>query len=220
MMTKHITMPLIILDKRVSSILNEATYQDVANFLLNEVTFRIGNHDFRLLEVEYYDLDDPYTHKDASQYTPARWYFHRKGGSYKGLDVTCQHGSFLLRAVENLDTGEITEGPSLLVDLILAETGMSDVNALREKYTSPCQKNTNLRFVPSKLQHDDILACRRVGLRHQEERNEYWQARLRFLIASEHLKKGRKLLIEDLKADGMSRDDIIALTKCSPRSLA
>ena len=220
--TKHIihytTMPLIV-DKRITSILNEGSYQEVSNFLLNEATFRIGEHNFRLLEVEYYDLDDPYTHKDVSQYTPGRWYFHRKGGTYKGLDVTCQHGSFLLRAVENLDTGEITEGPSLLVDLILAETGLNDVNELRAKYTYPGQKNINIRFIPSVIKEETILTCRRVGLRHQPERDQHWQARLRFLIKPEYLKKGRKLLIEDLKADGMSRDEIIALTKCSPRSV-
>ena len=212
-------MPLII-DKQISSILNEGSFQEVANFLLNEATFRIGEHDFRFLEVEYYDLDDPYTHKDAAQYTPGRWYFHRKGGTYKGLDVTCQHGSFLLRAVENLKTGEITEGPSLLVDLILAETDLDDVNELRNKYVYPGQKNTNLRLIiPNKSRQETILTSRRIGLRHQPERDQHWQTRLRFLTKPEHLKKGRKLLIEDLKEDGMSREEIIALTKCSPRSV-
>lgn len=212
-------MPLIIIDRQISSILNDSSYQDVSKFLLNEVIFRIEEDDFRLLEIEYYDLDDPYTHKDATQYIPARWYFHRKGGTYKGLDITCQHGSFLLRAVENIKTGEITEGPSLLVDLILEKTCFGDVNELRDRYIYPSQKNINLRLVITDLSQDKILSCRRIGLRHQPTQDQYWQARLRFLIKPEHLKKGRKLLIEDLKIDGISRDEIIALTKCSPRSL-
>ena len=213
-------MPLILLDNRVKSILCETPHLDVADFLLNEVTFRIGKNNYRLLEVEYYDLDDPYTHKDSTQYTPARWYFHRKGGSYKGLDVTCQHGSFLLRAVKNLDNGQVIEGPSLLVDLILQETGCHDVNQLRETYIHPAQKNTNLRFISINPKEEPILTCRRVGLRHQPEREGFWQARLRFLIFPDLLKKGRKILLEDLKADEMSREEIIALVKCSPRSVS
>ena len=212
-------MALIILDKRINSLLTKASYQEVASFLLNEATLRIGQYNYRLLEVEYYDIEDPYTHQDAIQYTPARWYFHRKGGSYKGLDVTCQHGSFLLRAVKNLETSEIIEGPSLLVDLILRGTGINNVNTLRDMYIHPGQKNSNLRLLGMAKREDPILTCRRIGLRHQDERNKFWQARLRSLVSPELLKKGRKLLIEDLREDGMSREEIISLVKCSPRSL-
>jgi hypothetical protein len=52
----------------------------------------------RFVEIEFYYTDaihaDPFTHKDPLQKTNGQWYFHKigaqyKGGTYKGLDVTC-----------------------------------------------------------------------------------------------------------------------------------
>lgn len=158
-----------------------------------------------------------------NKYIPGCWYFHRKGGTYKGVDITCGHGSFLLRAIQDIQTEEVTEGPSLVVDVLLSKLDCPDVNTLRQKYIHPSRKNTNLKLVWQKQNTDNtILMARRVGLRELSDdpiRNEYYNKKLRFLISPALLKKGRKILIEDLKQEGMTKEEIINLVKCSPRSV-
>jgi hypothetical protein len=116
----------------------------LASFLLAGCTLVAGGRRFSLLEVEVYlkgaEHDDPFAHGQAVQFHPARWYFHKTGSGYreasrKGLDVTCgREGSFaggvLIRAARDRATGELIEGPSLLVDAVLRELGHSKVRDL------------------------------------------------------------------------------------------
>lgn len=124
-------MPLILLDTTITQLLSTASYSEVTTFLLCNCILVIGSHHYRLLEIEYYSLEDPYTHKDTSQYVPERWYWYRKGDTFKGVDITCRGGSFLLRAAQDLSTLQTIEVPSLLVDLILATTNIRTVEELR-----------------------------------------------------------------------------------------
>jgi hypothetical protein len=133
--TIDIAAPGPDLQRRISSL---------ASFLLGGCTLVAGHRRFSLLEVELYlkgaPHDDPFAHGQAIQFHPARWYFHKTGSGYreasrKGLDVTCgREGSFaggvLLRAARDLATGELIEGPSLLVDAVLRELGHSKVRDL------------------------------------------------------------------------------------------
>lgn len=121
--------------------------------LLTRGVLHAGAARYRITELECYHRDaaawpDPFTHGAALQLTAARWYFHRagtayRGGTYKGLDVTCgvartrTHGGLLLRGLQRLPDDDGTssssnsesnvDGPCLCVERILAETGHASI---------------------------------------------------------------------------------------------
>ncbi|CUG89710.1 Hypothetical protein, putative [Bodo saltans] len=97
--------------------------------------------------------EDRFTHCDAQQSVGGSWYFHKKGGtfkngSFKGLDVTfgTQRGAqdggpisvgLLIRSIcpvvatsgkeAELDPKKVIEGPSLVVDGLLAACGVANI---------------------------------------------------------------------------------------------
>ncbi|KAL6054024.1 Methylpurine-DNA glycosylase (MPG) [Balamuthia mandrillaris] len=118
----------------------------IASRLLNETAMYINDKPHRFVEVEFYlkgpfNHIDIFTHCDERQQTCGKWYFHRtgsgyKGGSYKGMDLTfggqkpasskpAVYGGILIRAIQPLDpvtnkpTGDLIEGPCLVVDHVL-----------------------------------------------------------------------------------------------------
>lgn len=147
---------------------------------------------YALLEVEayfktdpIYHHDDPFTHAHPLQYQNGVWFFHHvghgsgyRGGSRKGMDVTLigdkpsGGGGLLIRAVQCRSTGKIIEGPSLVVDLILAGVGASNLKSLTADYfdkpdAQPCWEGTHLTFAPQQAQHKKepmVLSSCRIGL--------------------------------------------------------
>lgn len=107
------------------------TSQITSKFLITEVELycsdkqRMGLH------------DDVFTHCDPLQEVAGCWYFHKmhgtyKAGTYKGLDVTFGMAGFpcgaLIRSVQrDLDGNDVVEGPSLVVDTLLAACGASSI---------------------------------------------------------------------------------------------
>lgn len=117
------------------------SFRALAERLFGEAVLIVGDKSYYLVELELYLDPDPYIHADARQIdTTGKWYFHRqngkgyKGGTFKGVDLTCGPvgvgGGILVRAVVDADTGDFTEGPCKVVDLILAETGYPSVQSL------------------------------------------------------------------------------------------
>lgn len=102
-----------------------------------------------ICEVELYARradthDDAFTHADPLQYTSGGWYFHRKGGtfkggSFKGVDITagcaeCPVGA-LIRSVCAAPTDAaacgtidgLVDGPCLVVDAMLKAMGVAAI---------------------------------------------------------------------------------------------
>jgi hypothetical protein len=113
--------------------------------------------EFRFCEIELYAFakdvyEDRFTHCDAQQSVAGSWYFHKKGGtfkngSFKGLDVTFGTAvapkdisvGLLIRSLcpvnvqskdGDLDPKKVIEGPSLVVDGLLAACGATNVMEL------------------------------------------------------------------------------------------
>lgn len=124
-----------------------ADFGPVAAALLGRAVLVAGGARFRIAEIELYLDPDPYIHADPLQVsTCGEWYFHRqngkgfKGGSFKGLDLTCAPegtgGGILLRAVAPVTgpfdggAGPLVEGPCNVVDRLLAETGAASIAEL------------------------------------------------------------------------------------------
>ena len=104
----------------------------LSRMVLFERLLQVGSKQFRIVECEVYCRspcwEDMFTHADPQQLVPGSFYFHKtgngfRGGSYKGMDLGCgratAHGGVLVRSLVDLETGEMTSGPSLCVDLIL-----------------------------------------------------------------------------------------------------
>lgn len=142
---------------------------------------------FRILELELYHPDDPYTHGSPEQKgPPGLWYFHRagkndtgkfKGGTFKGLDVTCAEegkpGGLLIRAVSEMGLvsihGQMVEapirthyGPCKSVEALLEAVGASSIDELvtREDYPA-CLR---IEGADPILDWSGICVAPRVGL--------------------------------------------------------
>ena len=101
------------------------------------------------IEIYYYSKGHPdiFTHSDEIQLKRGCWYFHKKEGSFKGLDITfgdgASYGGILLRAIESLDNSVYIEGPSKLVDEILRLHGHKKVRDLLNDELDLCVEIKN-----------------------------------------------------------------------------
>lgn len=99
--------------------------------LHNHCALSIDDHIVRIMELEYYHWDDPYTHCNEKQREVGTIYIHRtgktssckyKGGSYKGMDITC-NGGILIRSILIPGSTGVVEGPCRSVDALSNITG-------------------------------------------------------------------------------------------------
>jgi len=124
-------------------------FHEISNALLNEVILYINEKPHRLDEIEFYynayAHQDIFAHCDLVQVSCGKWYFHKKGstyksGTYKGMDITFgssaknKFGGILIRSIEEIssttsinDKIKIIEGPCVCVDYILKENGSDNI---------------------------------------------------------------------------------------------
>ena len=116
--------------------LNASYFPSIADMLINQFYLSINGEKFRLIEIEFYlncqGHRDTYTHGDQDQLLMNTFYFHKfktgtyKAGTFKGMDLTFgdadenAYFGILIRAVEDMATGNIIEGPCKCVDKILS----------------------------------------------------------------------------------------------------
>jgi len=152
---------------------------------MNEWDLWIAGQPHCVVELEAYvhgtGHADPYTHGDDGQNCRGVWYFHRKGGSFKGgtfkgLDLACGDGSrgvfagLLLRSVRTLEggAGELVEGPCLVVDRILRLCGATSIAGLvggRPAAALPAESTDGLWLRPAAApRRERVWAAPRVGL--------------------------------------------------------
>ena len=193
----------------------------------------VGNESLRIVEVERYrhsaDDPDPYPHKHPLQLTSGLWAFHRvgsgyRGGTYKGLDLTCGDGTafggLLLRAVED-QTGRRTDGPSRVVDRLLTMTGTKSVAELDRRIDSrPADDLDNpLGLLRVSAVFQPVYHTARVGLTFADEHLRYWARPERFLINPRRTRTGRPQLIVGLFTGGMTASEIVAATGSPAKSV-
>lgn len=194
----------------------------VAGRLLLASRLVVGGRRFRLIETELYyhgpGHPDPFAHRDPVQQTPGRWYFHRsrgayRGGSFKGVDLsfgdTDSFAGALLRGMIDEDTGEVTDGPSLLVDRLLSATGCRTVAELDAKTDGrPGWDERNpVRLIDVPTENRPLLRTPRVGLslrtaRPDGEHLRYLLRPYRFLTEPRGTKKGKLQMVLPLLKSG------------------
>lgn len=153
--------------------------EDIPNWALNQVHLKCGTELCRLVEIEIYCTPDPFVHKDEHQKYLECWYFHRhnsgqhRNGTFKGLDITFGHdnkyGGILVRSIQNVKTGEIIEGPCLVVNFILKTLKCDSVGALVNLSSNQPPKINDPNFplqivVRPEFTNDVIYSGPRVGL--------------------------------------------------------
>jgi len=225
-------------------------FAQTAEFLMNQCLVYVNKQPHRLAELEFYVFcdthRDPFPHMNADQLQPASWYFHKhgnsyRGGTYKGLDVTCGggksglFGGILIRSLESLvggaTTATLVNGPCKCVDHILQLCGASSIATFVEQSLktdlSCAAAHSPLRIVAD----DGILRSRvihrsiRVGLQPTKAGvDPEVQLRMlfqpyRFLIADKRIAKGRPHLVGELLRTGRPRADIAALSFCTPSKI-
>lgn len=181
--------------------------QKKADELLNNTVLMLGGDEWRIVEIEFYEAKDPYTHGSAEQHNTGTWYFHRhkngtfKSGTYKGLDITNgakdAPAGILIRSIWDVKNDVVIEGPCRVVDKILAET-KSDIKSLDSQKVDDAKQPIYL--VGKSVPKMDIWAGPRIGL---SDKYPDWRDRAyRFVSLPKAVKKQNK----SLKKLGASED--------------
>jgi len=220
----------------------EHHFTELALFLINKCVVMIHNIPHRFIELEFYFCGhahmDEFTHRDEMQLTHANWYFHKnggkyKGGSFKGLDLTFgpidSYGGILIRGMQNLNTDEIIDGPSLCVDNILKLNGASSIEEFVNKegttkaVLDPGESSRGLYVVGNdQLQQVTPLCTPRVGLTLKnatENKIPYLMQEYRYLAFPHLTKKGKHLSIIALHRNGVQPPEIARATKSTAASV-
>lgn len=216
-----------------------AWFGEVASFLLNRCDFVVAGEKYGFAELEAYysggTHPDLFAHRDPVQLEDGRWYFHKtrgeyRGGSFKGLDIALGDGSayfgLLIRTVVTPDD-TLIDGPSLMVDHLLAKTKTASVAALDglingRKVWDP---TSPLHIAESEVPRGaPVWACSRVGLSLKKAHGKADAPRFvgrayRFLTEPARISKGRPHLILALHRAGHDAAAITALTGVAKKTV-
>ena len=215
----------------------DAWFTRIAAWLLGPCRLEVAGKTHRLVEVELYfnspEHPDPFAHCHLEQAVRGHWYFHRvgasyRGGSFKGVDLTFgggeARGGILIRSIE-APGGHFVVGPSLCVDHLIAETGMSSVAELaRAIGNRPVwDSSSQVHLIDGAETTVEMFRSARVGLTLKRHTGAVAVDRLerpyRFLSEPRAVTKGRAELISALLAEGRSPEEIRRLTGSPLKSI-
>jgi 3-methyladenine DNA glycosylase Mpg len=209
-------------------------FEALAHQLLNEsvlivnsgatTTTTLPTKHYRLCEIEMYyknrsDHNDEYVHGHQDQLKHAHFYFHRyhngtyKAGTYKGMDITFGNENVyfgvLVRSIEDLDTGEFTEGPCRVVNKLLESFQVNNVKELFATHFPSLQQisvdNPRLQLssgvttasqspILSTLTEEKVYRGPRIGL--SDKFPLFKNRPYRFAIKIKKIRKERNTLVE------------------------
>jgi hypothetical protein len=219
-------------------------FVQIANELLNNYIIQVGNTQFRINEIEFYlkhDLHlDYFTHCDSMQQSNCDWYIHRTGGSYrsgtfKGIDITFGSyakevfGGILIRTIENLETGEVFEGPCVCVDRFMMVMMELETKTIDE-FASILAKNkfdiftSALSIKQLSLDNKKVYRSPRVGLtlkkssggnakNNGKSNQQDWIFKPYRFMTSLEKKKGKHYIVLALISKGYDANKIASKTK-------
>jgi hypothetical protein len=136
---------------------------------------------YNLIELEGYCFNnvfkDIFCHKDPRQMINEQFYIHRKGGTlkngtFKGIDITFgnenSYFGVLIRSLRNMTTGEITEGPCLVVNQLMSDCNTNTVQKFAELVEGPnifdSSSPIRLALKLDEDEFDKFIFSPRVGL--------------------------------------------------------
>lgn len=219
-------------------------FQALAELLLNRSILHIQGRAHRFTEIEFYYKGrqhvDKFTHGDPMQKRFGHWYFHRTGGeyrsgTYKGVDIAFGSddapAGILIRGVEEVATGELIDGPCMVVDHMLARTGAANIPALVSRFdlrieaeddSSPLrithhpEGNAQPQGLGLGSQPRKVYESPRVGLSlkraNTPERHRFIARPYRFLTEPARIKKGKPHMVIGMHRQGEPAARIAAAT--------
>lgn len=155
--------------------LEQSTSDDFAQIsqeILYNCKLHVGEHVYQFTEIEFYlhndDHKDIYTHRKPEQLENNSFYFHHKGGTYKGVDITFgdnkSYGGILIRSIVSSD-GKVITGPSKVVDELYSKIGIksfTEVGKWRENITT---KDTMwVSHDAEEKKENEVVVSTRVGI--------------------------------------------------------
>jgi hypothetical protein len=191
-----------------------ADFDQLANQLLNSTVLVANNTRYRLCEIEMYLRNDAhpdeYVHKNKDQQTHSQFYFHKyhngtyKSGTYKGVDIalgntnTSTYFGVLIRSIQQLDTGEFTEGSCNCVNRMLKQFEVATVSELMDKHFGGLKQietsNQTFGLVRAELPRMEMYKGPRIGL--STKYPEYQHKQYRYAIQIASIKKQRKTFVK------------------------
>jgi hypothetical protein len=220
--------------KRPDGVTDESAadwFARIADELLNRTHWMVSGRPHRMTEVEFYYVGPGH----RVQQSAGRWYFHKtagiyRGGSFKGVDLTFGNeearAGILIRGAEAPD-GKRIDGPSLLVDHLLAECGKPTVAALDQEINTRLAWDVTspLHLEPATDLHKPIASCARVGLSLRKARPgstapAFLTRPYRFLTDPAMIAKGKVQMVLGLHRRGATVDEIRRATGCPDRTIA
>jgi 3-methyladenine DNA glycosylase Mpg len=189
--------------------INHKYIQKIAESLLQTYVLVVNDKEYRLAEIEFYinskSHPDKYTHSDPDQKTFSKWYFHKRGGSYKsgtfkGLDITLGNENtyfgVLIRSIYDASDDTMIEGPCKSVNKILELNDCTNIKEYmggrQDPLNARCTNNFYLKRKPS-LNKEIIYMGPRIGL--SDKYPKWKDVQYRFLIKKNMIKKGKKSLV-------------------------
>lgn len=211
-------------------------FEIVAADIMNNYLLKAGETEFIICELEFYlksdEHPDPYVHCDPDQLTVGKWYFHKRGGTYrggtfKGLDITFGegvYGGILIRAMQPYGA-PFVEGPCNCVHAIMHATGHQTVanltSAIKAEPDYTVFDSKVLRLVHCTRRHyspviieprnSTVYMSKRVGL-NPTKAPVYAEAPYRYVTFPERIKKQRADIRAGMREHhGLTDDEIKAL---------
>jgi hypothetical protein len=217
---------------------SRAWFDRIAEQLLTTTRLRVGEQSHRLIEIEIYyhgpGHEDPFAHRDPVQLELGRWYFHRTGGAYrsgsfKGLDLAfgdgTAFGGVLFRGLET-ERAELIDGPSLLVDFLLEQSGAKTVRELDTRIDRQVAWDARnaLQLQVTLREPQIVYTSSRVGLTLKKAKPggtepKFLMRAYRYFTEPRGTKKGKPHIVLGLHRAGVSPDDIRTLTGCPKASI-
>lgn len=196
------------MDKIIKKYIENCDLDDLAKYILFNTHLNINGEYYRMIEIEIYVCNDYHnditTHCHNEQLKMLTWYFHQlsskehsyKGGSYKGIDITCgwndsskSFGGILIRTIMNEKTGQAISGPCLSVNKILELSNYSNIKDLiitGMNSNLSCLENPLLKLELTNFQSTDMYHSTRIGLK---PKGEYFDKKYRYIIFGNKVKK-------------------------------
>lgn len=163
---------------------HQVEFDRIAKKLLNTCELRTPENAYLIREIEFYYYSDNHTdyycHKNSEQLNNSTFYFHRFKDpekylrlKQKGIDITfgnqscCEYGGILIRAIQNINSGNIFTGIGKLTNHIIGEIG--GPKEIQKLYNSGdvFKKSSNLHLFCSDNNQLKIFKKCRQGLNHK-----------------------------------------------------
>ena len=186
---------------------DSTSFTTLANRILNGMVLCANDTTYRICEVEMYLKSsthlDRYVHGHSDQKNFGHFYFHKfpngtlKAGTFKGVDLALGNANtyfgVLIRSIQNVDTGEFTEGSCNCVNKILSEFRVTTVKEFLEDLSITGQvamDHPKLRMAPYRLDIEEIYTGPRIGL--SDKYPDFRDLPYRFVIKINNIKKKTK----------------------------